>query len=84
MPQLTFVNTSPDWYDSEEITLQKLLQETVAGGSTLGSGGVYYGASEDPNGVTTATRPAVYYSDEGAVWVKTNTGNNATGWNQIV
>jgi hypothetical protein len=82
MPQITFVSTSPDWYDSEEITLQKLLQETVSGGTTLGSGGIFFGAAENPNGVTTATRPAVYYSDEGSMWLKTNTGNNPSGWEQ--
>lgn len=36
----------------------------------------------DPNGLITATRPAVAYDAAGAFWVKTGSGTNNTGWEQ--
>lgn len=36
----------------------------------------------DPNGVVTATRPALAYDADGHLWFKTNTGSNNTGWEQ--
>lgn len=38
----------------------------------------------DPNGAITATRPAVAYDDAGALWVKTNSGSNNTGWVKLL
>jgi hypothetical protein len=40
---------------------------------------VYFGVG-DPNGVQTATRPALFYTALGAMWFKTGTGTNDTGW----
>lgn len=51
-----------------------------------GGGGateVYFGTG-DPNGVQTATRPAIFYSADGALWHKTTVGNTNTGWLQII
>lgn len=85
MPALTFSSTSPAWHDCMPTTLQKILQETVSpSGAVLGSGGIYFGTDADPNGNVTATRPATYYNDVGNVWVKTNAGNNSSGWSQIM
>jgi len=82
MPQLVYQGTWPDWYDSEEITLQKILQ--TGGGGSGGTGSVYYGTWADPNGNQSATRPAFYYNDIGGVWEKTGAGTNNTGWTQII
>ena len=38
----------------------------------------------DPNGNTSAERPAMAYSADGGVWVKTGQGNGADGWTQII
>lgn len=43
--------------------------------------GLYF-ITGNPNGVTTATRPAIAYDANGAVWLKTNAGANSTGWEQ--
>lgn len=37
---------------------------------------------QDPNGVVSATRPAIAYDNAGAVWIKTGSGTNNTGWEQ--
>lgn len=54
-----------------------------------GGGGateVYYISSDgtDPNGVITATRPAVAYDDSGNFWKKTGSGSSNTGWEQFI
>jgi hypothetical protein len=43
-----------------------------------------YWISGDPNGVQSATRPAMAYSVTGSVWIKTGSGTNNTGWELIV
>lgn len=49
-----------------------------------GNGTVYYG-STDPNGVITAQRPSLYYNiSTGALWSKTNSTLDSTGWEEIV
>ena len=44
---------------------------------------VFFG-SGDPNGVQTATAPALFYTDTGAIWFKTNTGTNNIGWEMAI
>lgn len=56
---------------------------------TGGSGGIgevhYIGTpGQDPNTHVTATRGAIAYDSAGAVWVKTTSGNNNTGWLAII
>jgi len=36
----------------------------------------------NPNGVQTATRPAIAYTLTGNLWIKTGAGTNNTGWEQ--
>lgn len=38
----------------------------------------------NPNGATTATRPALAYDAAGAFWVKTGSGSTNTGWEQRI
>jgi hypothetical protein len=40
---------------------------------------VFFGVG-DPNGVQTATKPAIFYTALGALWYKTGDGTNNTGW----
>jgi len=40
---------------------------------------VFFGVG-DPNGVQTATRPAIFYTALGALWYKTGDGTSSTGW----
>jgi hypothetical protein len=51
--------------------------------SSSSSGGgvtqVFFGVG-DPNGVQTATRPAIFYTAAGALWYKTGDGTSDTGW----
>jgi hypothetical protein len=54
----------------------------LAGGGG-GTTQVYFGTG-DPNGVQTATRPAIFYSADGSLWQKTNSGSNNTGWLQVL
>jgi hypothetical protein len=59
-----------------------ILSDGSVGASGAAAVGVtiYAIASGDPNGVVTATRPAILYSDLGAVWIKTGVGSSNTGW----
>lgn len=55
--------------------------DSVSGGRVE----VYSGAAgSDPNGVVTAERPAVYYTKAGGVWMKTEDGNDALNWTEII
>lgn len=54
----------------------------VTGGGS-GATELFFG-SGDPNTVVTATRPALFYSADGAVWIKTGIGTNNTGWEQLI
>ena len=76
---------TPTLTDSRWFILQRILGATVDGGGGGGGGSteVFFG-SGDPNGVQTATRPAIFYSADGALWTKTNAGSNNTGWVTIV
>ena len=61
----------------------------VQGGVTMKATGsmtvkVYAVASGDPNGVVTATRPAILYTDAGGLWVKTGVGSSNTGWINLI
>lgn len=71
---------------------------TVIGASKVSPGGVkgtdgaagpsgptqiYYG-SGDPNGVVTALRPSMYYTDDGHLWVKLNVANDNTNWGMLL
>ncbi len=51
---------------------------------TGGGGGATeaFFVSGDPNGVTTATRPAIAYDANGSIWLKTSSGSSNTGWEQ--
>lgn len=51
-----------------------------------GSGaGATVQVSGDPNGVVTATTPAIGYDEpNGAVWVKTGVGSTNTGWVKLI
>lgn len=65
----------------------RLIGVVPPGGSGGGSGGgatIIYGGAADPNGVVAANVPAVYYADNGSVWVKTTVGVSTTGWSQIL
>lgn len=53
------------------------LQSAGGGGATE----VYFGTG-DPNGAQTATRPAIFYDADGAIWIKTDSGSSNTGWEQ--
>ena len=48
--------------------------------STVVAGTQVFFVTGDPNGVQTATRPAVAYDATGAFWEKTGAGTNNTGW----
>lgn len=61
-----------------KIAILQLLCDGGGGGGG-GSTEVYFVAG-DPNGVQTATRPAIAYSATGGLWLKTNAGTNNTGW----
>ena len=52
---------------------------TSSGGSTTATPQVFFGTG-DPNGVQTATKPALFYTDTGSIWFKTNSGTNNIGW----
>lgn len=39
---------------------------------------------QNPNGVSVASRPAMAYDSSGALWMKTNTGSNNTGWVELL
>lgn len=54
------------------------------GGGGGGGGSVFAGSYDNPNGYITATAPAIYYSFNGGVWVKTTTELNNEGWQQII
>ena len=64
--------------DATTLTLLNL-RDDAATGIGLTEAQVFFGTG-DPNGVVTATRPAVFYDDVGAVWLKTGAGTNDTGW----
>jgi len=55
--------------------------------SSSGGGGgitqVFFGVG-DPNGVVTATNPALFYTALGEMWFKTGTGTNNTGWEERI
>lgn len=38
----------------------------------------------DPNGVQSATRPAIAYTVNGSVWIKTGAGTTDTGWELVL
>lgn len=48
-----------------------------------GSLSVFFNAG-DPNGVITATRPALCYTPALGLWMKTGSGTNNTGWEQAL
>jgi len=48
-----------------------------------GAGNLFF-QSGDPNGVVTATRPAMTYGPTGEVWIKTDAGSSNTGWVNII
>lgn len=52
--------------------------------NSAGTVSVYFATNSNPNTVVTAARPAVFYNSSGAVWVKTNSATNATGWDCIL
>jgi hypothetical protein len=54
---------------------------TIFSGGGGGATEVYFGTG-DPNGVQTATRPAIFYDAIGSVWIKTSSGSSNTGWEQ--
>lgn len=54
-----------------------------AGGSGCSGTSLIYG-SGDPNGVFAATWPAIFYGDNGSVWVKITPGTTNTGWQNII
>jgi len=64
--------------DGTTITLLNL-RDDAASGIALTAAQVFFGTG-DPNGVVTATRPAIFYTDTGATWLKTGIGTNDTGW----
>jgi hypothetical protein len=70
-------------FDSEQRSLQKLVSLGPGGGGGGGSQEVFFG-SGNPNGVVTGTRPAVFYTAAGAYWIKTSSGTNNTGWEQVI
>ncbi len=45
--------------------------------------GELYLTNGDPNGVQMAMRPAMAYSPNGSLWIKTNDGVNTTGWELV-
>lgn len=51
--------------------------------ASSGKAQVYF-CDGDPNGRITAIRPALCYTPSGGVWLKTNSGNNNTGWVKII
>lgn len=52
-------------------------------GSIVQLSSVFY-YNGDPNNVITATRPAICYAADGAIWLKTGAGTTNTGWEQLV
>lgn len=54
-----------------------------ADGVAVGGSNTYF-SETSPNGVVTATRPAVCYASNGRIWTKTNAGSNNTGWVQVL
>ena len=68
----------------DKLTL--IIQELsgAVSGAELGEGGIYYTTAATPNGNVTATRPAMCYDANGAMWVKTTSGSSSTGWLQII
>jgi len=57
----------------------------TGGGGGGGTTELYYSATDvTPNAAVTATRPAIYYTAQGSVWVKTGAGATNTGWEQII
>src|SRR5678816_2586556 len=68
--------------DATTITLLNL-RDDAASGTGLTAAQVYF-ITGDPNGVTTATRPAAAYDEFGAVWIKTGSGTNNTGWELVI
>ncbi len=44
----------------------------------------FYTEAADPNGVITATRPALCYAGNNTLWKKTGPGTNDTGWEPII
>lgn len=79
------------WYYVDTSTGDLYVKVTGTGNTgwvlvTGGGGGateVYFGTG-DPNGVQTATRPALFYTAAGDVWVKTGAGTTNTGWEQLI
>lgn len=65
-------------------TLTGVVPTSISGGG-VGNTQVFSGTSTDPNGVITATAPAIYYSTvDGSQWVKTSAGSSNTGWEKIL
>lgn len=62
------------------IVLLQIIAEGINGGGSGGDVQRVFNGAGDPNGVTTATKPAVYYGDDGTFWVKDTAGPDDTGW----
>jgi hypothetical protein len=81
-PAATYIDTATgDFYAKQTGTGPNGWILVTGGGG--GTPMVFFGTG-DPNGVVTATRPAVFYTALGAYWIKTGVGTNNTGWEQII
>lgn len=85
--RVTPVLTGDDYSATEDYDATAdadLVYDTTAPATTTPSTTEIYWISGDPNGVQSATRPAMAYSATGSVWVKTGSGTNNTGWELLV
>lgn len=67
---------------SSKVSPAGLVGPTGATGPS-GDLSVFFNAG-DPNGVVTATRPALCYTPGLGLWMKTGAGTTNTGWDQVI
>jgi hypothetical protein len=69
--------------DEQDIVYPASTATTAGAPPSSGAQEVYF-VTTNPNGVTTATAPAIAYSANGSVWLKTGLGTSSSGWELIL
>lgn len=85
MAVMQWSTTSNESFDTQEITLQKILQQGPGGGGGGGIGAVYR-TTGNPNGSIIATvNGAISYDPAtGNVWLFTGTAPSSSNWVEVI